>query len=355
MKVKEIGSEFDWLSNQPYLSSQEKDYFEYGNVYKLRSGRDALKMVARECAKKTSTVLMPALCCESMVLPFLTNGYNVVFYKINPDYTVDVADLESKMQKGCLLLYMAYFGVRPMLDSQLESIKERFDATLIDDRTQNALHKIELPLVADFVVISIRKWLAIADGGILICKKPVLERCKSESFFATSRQSAMQLKSEYLQDGDQAKKQKFREQLNDANLQLDKSELPFAISADSEKLLKKIDFEKILTDRKNNVSILKQGLTPLAYQGKISFITNLPEQSTLYFPILLNDRDRVQSQLARQGVYCPVIWPVPQQAKGVCAVADMTEEKMLALPCDQRYSKGDMNFIIEQLVKAING
>lgn len=354
MGIGEIGSEFDWLSNAPYQRSQENDYFEYDCVLKFRSGRDALKAIAIEC-KERSVVLMPALCCESMVSPFLMNGYEVVFYKLNPDYTIDLRDLESKMQKGCLLLYMAYFGIEPINSYALKTLKQKFDAVLIEDRTQNALHKISLPLVADFVVISIRKWLAIADGGILISKNPIKLKAQKEDFFATVRERAMKMKSQYLITGDQDIKQQFRSELDKANQVLDQSPNAFGVSVDSESLLKQIDFAKVLTARQNNVNTLKQGLTPLAYQGKISFITNLPEQSTLYFPVLLNERDKVQSQLAKRGIYCPVIWPVPEQAKEVCSVADMTEEKMLAIPCDQRYDKNDMEFIIKQLVEAIDG
>ncbi len=354
MKIKEFGSEFDWQSNAPYLRAQEKDCFEYDNVLKFRSGRDALKAVARECKDKTQTVLLPALCCESMVSPFLMNGYKVVFYKVNPDYTADQNDLESKMEQGCVLLYMAYFGIQPIEEGVLKLLKERYNAILLEDRTQNALHKIPQPNVADFIVISIRKWIAIPDGGILISKERIQKRAEKDEFFATVRQSAMKLKSQYLLTGDQRKKDEFREQLNQANHALDKSEMAFDVYGESEKLLAQLDFDKILKDRQKNVIILKHGLMPLAYQGKISFITNQPELSTLYFPIIISDRDRVQGELAKKGIYCPVIWPVPEQAKGVCAVAEKTAEKMLAIPCDQRYGEQDMKFIVEQVIKTID-
>lgn len=354
MVIKEIGSEFDWQSNEPFQTERQTNRFDCENIFYFRSGRDALKAIARACTPKTTTVLLPALSCESMVSPFLMNGYDVLFYKLNPDYTIDQKDLESKMQKGCLFLYMAYFGIEPINSQTLKAIKERFSAVLIEDRTQNALHEIQQPVVADFIVISVRKWLAIPDGGFLVSQEPIEIGAEKEGFFAATRERAMKLKSEYLKKGDQNKKEQFRSLLNQANDVLDQSEKAFAMAADSRSKIRAIDFERILKDRQNNVHILKQGLYALAYQGKISFITNQPELSTLYFPILVNNRDFVQGELAKAGIYCPVIWPVPKLAKGICSVADMTADNMLALPCDQRYGESEMKFIIEKLNEIIN-
>ena len=69
-----------------------------------RSGGVALKAFARLGGR--TKVLLPALCCESMVLPFEQNGYTVEFYKLCEDLRADEDDVISKLELGCVLLYM---------------------------------------------------------------------------------------------------------------------------------------------------------------------------------------------------------------------------------------------------------
>ena len=165
MKVIEFGSEFDWDSNLPFQVQENKEYFDTRGLGKYRSGRDALKAIAKFYQNQTKTVLLPALCCESMVSPFVMNGYKPIFYKMNSDYTANVDDIETKLEQNCLLLYMPYFGVEPIDASFLKRWKKLFGIICLEDRTQNALHKKgNVSFVADITISSIRKWLAIPDG-----------------------------------------------------------------------------------------------------------------------------------------------------------------------------------------------
>ena len=90
-------------------------------------------------------------------------------------------------------------------------------------------------------------------------------------------------------------------------------------------------------------------LEPLRAAGKLRFLTERPEDSTLYLPLLLDDRHALQRALAERGIYCPVIWPEPEQAAGVCPVSRFVTEHMLCLPCDQRYGESDMDFYADCL------
>ena len=99
--------------------------------------------------------------------------------------------------------------------------------------------------------------------------------------------------------------------------------------------------------RVKNVRLLKDGLQPLVDCGRLDFITNAPEKSTLYFPVLVKNRDAVQKALAEKSVFCPVIWPVPEQARNICSNSEYVADNMLAIPCDQRYGQDDMLKIVE--------
>ena len=84
----EYGSEFDWKSNDALMSGVPQSFVQ-DDWQLYRSGRDAMKAAARIIGGRR--VLLPALCCESMILPFAANGYDVDFYRLNPDLTGDEA------------------------------------------------------------------------------------------------------------------------------------------------------------------------------------------------------------------------------------------------------------------------
>ena len=348
MKVIEFGSEFDWDSNVPFQTITGQQYFDECNLQKFRSGRDALKAVAIGFQNQTSTVLLPALCCESMVSPFVLNGYKVVFYKINEDYTADVDDVEKKLEQGCLLLYMSYFGVKPFAVLCLQRWKEQKACVLIEDRTQNALHKMEQQeFTPDVIISSIRKWIALPDGGLLWSKKYFKDNTKSELSFTQQRFEAMRKKSAYLSDGLEEVKTAYRQMLQWSAEKLDEDADAYTISSQSDDMLKRMDFRRILLARQRNVETLKEMLNDCTLQNKVKYVTEKPEESALYFPILVEKRDELQKALAKKNIYCPVIWPIPQEAQGICEVAEYTANHMLALPCDQRYTTDDMKYIAE--------
>ena len=124
------------------------------------------------------------------------------------------------------------------------------------------------------------------------------------------------------------------------------------MSAEYEALLRQIDFPALLAKRRANVARLKKRLAALD-GTRLRFLSEHPEESTLYFPVYIENRGGIQRAVAQHGVYCPVIWPEPEAARGVCEVSRYVTEHMLALPCDQRYTPEDMDFIADTLTEAL--
>lgn len=353
MKIKEFGSEFDLDSNIAFLQSPA-EYISDVHLQKFRSGRDALKAIALFYHRQTKKVLIPVLCCESMVIPFLMSGYEVVFYKINSNYTADVDDIEKNLEKGCIFLYMSYFGIDAINDSYLRKWKRNLEIISIEDRTQNILiERDKKGFLPDITISSIRKWLALPDGALLWANENYMCNAINDDRFSDIRERAMRVKSLYLSEGVESLKDTYLSLFQSANRMLDENLNIFSISRKSEMILRQIDFNKIFNQREQNVKILKQNLDIAKEKKLLAFITENPEKSTLYFPILVEKRDEVQKLLAKEKIYCPVIWPLPCEAKRICSVADYTEKHMLAIPCDQRYSVEDMVFISEKVIKVL--
>lgn len=346
----EYGSEFDWKSNDALFSDTPQGFVQ-DDWQLYRSGRDAMKAAARIIGGRR--VLLPALCCESMILPFAANGYDVDFYRLNPDLTGDEAYVREKLTDGTVLLYMRYFGIRPFTDEFLRSLRESVRGiTLIEDRTHDVIvPRGEERFAPDAVLASLRKWAALPEGGML---RTGMGSCAADADarFGDTRREVMETKVRYLETWEPELKKEFLNKLHSAERLLDESGKPCGMSAEYEALLRCIDFTALLARRRANVARLKERLAALG-GTRLRFLSRHPEESTLYFPVYLENRGEIQRAMAQRGVYCPVIWPEPEAARGACAVSRYVTEHMLALPCDQRYTPEDMDFIADTLIEAL--
>lgn len=352
--MMEYGSEYHSRANEPFIGGGHKLREDDWQLY--RSGRDAMKALARIINREGGRVLLPALCCESMILPFTSNGYELVFYRLNRDMTADREDVLKKLSKGSVLLYIRYFGIVPFEDEFLQGLKtQRPDVLIIEDRT----HDIIVPrenagFTPDATLASLRKWAALPDGGML---KTALGCCEGidDRRFGEMRRAAMEKKSRYLDTWQPQLKEEFLHELNTAAEVLDEDGRPAKMAEEFVEALDSIDFESLLRKRQSNCLRLKALLANLHEQGRLQFLSHRPENSTLYFPIVLERRLEVQRAMAQRGIYCPVIWPEPEEASGVCENSRYMTEHMLAIPCDQRYDKADMDFIAASLREILIG
>lgn len=347
--MREYGSEHHWQSRRGFEGVTSRREIYAWRFY--RSGRDALKQVAR--LHRGAPVLLPALCCESMILPFSLNGCPVSFYKLKPDLTGDEADVLAKAAPGTVLLYMPYFDVQPFTTDFLARLRQS-GVILLEDRTQDIIVGRPAPILPDYTVASIRKWAALPEGGILKTDRSLIP-AGADSRFGALRRQAMEEKGLYLETGDAALKRDFLEKFHQAEALLDESGEPVAMSMENRSYLENIDFALVLSARRRNAAVLEQALADLAAAGQLRPLCKSETTAGLYYPILLENRDAVQQALARQSIYCPVIWPIPAQAQGVCETCEATAAHVLALPCDQRYSAQDMAYIAETLKAIITG
>lgn len=350
--ICEYGSEFDWNANEAFWKQTDSSQAAFSSAQKFRSGRDAMKAVASAVKDRCSRVLLPALCCESMVTPFTMHGIEPVFYKLHSDYTAEVEDVKQKLSQNTLLVYGSYFGIDPFDDEMLATLRRLYPKTLfMEDRTQDVLTPREnRGFTPDVTVASIRKWIPIPDGGLLW--GTIKTKSHADDTFAKLRKDAMVMKSQYLRSGEADVKDRFRHMLGQASECLDESAQPYEMTAESLQMLGRLDFEKIYASRQANALALQKALGPGG--ENLRFITDTPEKSTLYFPVLVKEQEKVQRGLAEKGIYCPVIWPVPQQALGVCEVAEFTANHMLGVPCDQRYTPADMAYIGQKILEIVN-
>ena len=109
--VREYGYEYDSVLNKAVweITEGKTTHEKLWNAFCLRSGRDALKAIAREYTPRVA--LLPALSCDSMVFPFENYGHRIQFYKLNRDYSIDLDSLsigEEPVFFFCFAFFVSY-------------------------------------------------------------------------------------------------------------------------------------------------------------------------------------------------------------------------------------------------------
>jgi perosamine synthetase len=124
------------------------------------------------------TILVPSFHCLSAIDPILAYGAKIKFYNVHHDASIDIDDLQSKIDqttKGVLVIH--YFGF-PQNIRLLKSLCDSQKIFLIEDCAHVLTSKIdgkELGTFGDVSIFSWRKFLPLYDGGQLVINNTRLQ------------------------------------------------------------------------------------------------------------------------------------------------------------------------------------
>lgn len=327
--TREIGSEFHKL--------------EFGKGHGLPfpvkgclvfSGRTAIETVLKELPHAKKAVL-PSYCCDSMIEPFRKAGMIVEFYPVRYENGLKI-DAQIP-QDADILLWCNYFGCHtPMPD--LLDFKKR-GGLVIEDITHSLLSSSPYNSQSDYLVASIRKWEPINCGGYCAAVNGDFKHAPTlmpPSNFVDNKTSAMNMKTEYLNDLDEQKKQQFLAMFGESNHWLAENYSELAIDPWSEEYLTHVDADEQKTIRRSNAHVLYEGL-----KNKVVFLFSEEDMDCpLFVPVVIPNRNEVRKILTENRIYCPVHWPKPE------GCSSNLFDLELSLICDQRYNEDDMKRIV---------
>jgi len=358
--IKEYGYEYNALVKEELLSKTQwksTNKTLWGALC-LRSGRDALKVIAR--AHSGLKVYLPSLCCDSMITPFEMYNCKIEFYPLTETLSVDFCKLQKKLEcsfEKAVLLFYDYFGIPMFSDTQLKEIKVKYkNLVLVRDITHNLLsyNRENLNTIEDYTIASLRKWTNIPDGGLLWTNREV-NQSDAELYesptFAMQRLEAQRLRTVFFETGNEEIKKHYREMFSYVSSLLDADNFPVKMTEYSFQISANTDWEQIKNIRKENADILYRIFDSSIETKLINCDKN---QSNLYVPIIVNNRDRIQARLSQQGIFNTVIWPLRDIQMKCCKNANYVCTHMLAVPCDQRYSKEEMTYIGKEIARTIH-
>lgn len=321
------------------------------NAVYISSGRGAITRILEEIDLVNKKVLLPMYTCDSVIMPFREKGFDLIFIDIQPDLSVDperFIELTSEENFGFVLLH-SYFGF-----DTLSEVREKYKLlrengiVVIEDITHSMLSSFDSS-GADFYPGSIRKWLGIPDGAVLFSASYDIkhEEYPTNEILVEQNVKAMKMKSDYIRKMDPKLKAEFRKIFYSMEDLLDKDCSIYSMSEISKEILSQTDFTLISAKRRENFAFLLDNIADFDFIDPV--FTSLPDDVTpLYFPIYVKgNRDKFQVFMAKQDIYMPIHWPIPDQCFPSLTVnSKYIYDHILSIPCDQRYGTQDMRRIV---------
>lgn len=337
----EIGSEFEL----PYNINKKSGNGFFNDWELTYSGRTSLHLVLDEiCSEEVKRkAWLPSYCCASMIQPFIEKKLPVEFYNVDLNSEAKISRESFAPDGNDIVLSMSYFGFSDKNNNELIERCIKNSITVIEDCTHALLLK-KNKFIADYRIASVRKWFPLASGGAIKKREGAIvwNSIKPDSRLVRIKIDAMKKKADYLHsEQDEVKKKDYLAKYRQFNESLALNYKDRKMDNWSSSVLLRQDIEYIIETRRENASILINGIKkfdriePLFYElGE--------DDCPLFVPILVKDREKLQQLLVKNKIYCPVHWPRPCNK----AITNLYETE-LSLICDQRYSSTDMIKILE--------
>lgn len=345
----ELGSEFSISLSD--LSIQDNNVYRFltnlPNTFFFDSGRSAIRYVA-SYLKSDDRVLLPEFICESVINCF--DKENIIFYKVDERFQIDLADLKGKLARNVRVLFFAhYFGAVQAKETteEIRSIAEKTNITIIEDITQS-LFSVK-KFVGDYIVCSVRKWVPLPGGGTLSMINNNLNISIPNLPKSTDnyRAAGMILKDLYLQHQFDCNK-KYREIFVRTEELLDQRVDNKMMSDFSLFLLRCYDVREIILKRKANYQYLKKQLKPFSLLPTVYL---KDEDCPLALVLRVNERDRFRRFLIGNHIFCAVHWPYDGINSDARSMAVKNSNTLISLPIDQRYSFEHIDYMVKIISK----
>jgi hypothetical protein len=308
-----------------------------GPHLRLATARSAFTLLVRTL--RPTAVWLPSYFCGVVLEAFSGSNLLLNFYAIDEDLNISDDAWIATVQPGDMVIFIDYFGFNAWEPYGMR-VKER-RAWVVEDACQ-AMLNTRFSSHADYVIASPRKFVGVPEGGILLAQHgaslPSEKLSPAPPQWRLGSLKASQLRAEFdRHGGDRKWFELFR--ATDPNGPTE----PCPMSELSSLLLDHaVDYQGIAADRRRNFSRLAVALPGFALFREIS-----DDAVPLGFPVRLRERDRVRQGLFDHEIFPPVHWPIEGVVPAEFESSHRLAAEIMTLPCDQRYSLAEMEWMIQ--------
>ncbi len=317
--MKEIGGYFGL--DQFIENEYHKD------LIALNTGRNALLYLVK--AKKIRKLYIPYYLCNSVSDVLKKYEHDFEYYNIDAEFN---PIFEKKLCKGEYLYTVNYYG--QLTSYKLLSLKYKYKNIILD----NTHAFFQKPIDGIDTIYSCRKFFGVPDGAYLssdyiLDEEFEVDISKDRMIHILGRFEGTA--SDYYSS--------FKE--NDKSFKMESLK---QMSKLTKNILGAIDYDKVQRTRDKNYAYLESKLSKI---NKLKLIT--PEGAFAY-PFYVENGVEVRKKLAEKKIYIPTLWPNVLKDNIEGSIEHDYAANILPLPCDQRYGKDDMKYIVEEMYKCIN-
>lgn len=304
----------------------------------VRSGRQGLALTAQALSHRRR-VHLPEFHCESMVEPFVVEGYDLRFYALDDDLWPDPDALLEL--DDAVVLFAPYFGreVPGTVIAAVEVLAARESTPLVVDETHSLFDK---PLPANVRVASLRKLLPLGEGGYVVGLDDIgpLPQRRNSSY--GRREEAMRLRAAGAQHFDES-----RALFHVAEEELEGQGEPQGADPRMVHLLRALDLRELAARRQANARTLAASLETAALGTAIRPLTGYGQGATPAYLTCITPRPReLQAALAQQHIYCPVHWP-----RSGYGAPSRWRSDLISFPVDHRYGVSSMDRVADEVAR----
>jgi perosamine synthetase len=317
-----------------------------------RNGRAAIGIAAQHLmqTQQQNVVLLPAYHCPALVEPFLWLGYQVRFYPVLPDLSVDPQAFSRLLTEDvthCLLV--RFFGFNQNV-GQLITLCDAAGKKIIEDCAHGLVEFVDGLTQPDprvsARICSINKVLPTIDGGLLYLRTQPVQQQKHCGWYEELKGIAFLLKiPQQLQRFKTAQKVSENPPASGNTQQnqfkyFQPSDLTLASFRHTKWILQCSNFERIKAKRKENYTYLANGLAH-ATAGKCLY-PQVTDEAPYVLPFLLNNEQDFQ-RLRMQRIQV-LRWE--EVAFTGCEVSESYRRRLVQLPCHHKLKQSDLDYII---------
>ena len=293
---------------------QGKEY--HTGCLKLNTARNCLKYLIE--ARKIKKLWLSRFNCSAVIDTCLNSNIDLKYFELDSKLR---PILPSEYRPEDYVYVVNYYG-------QLSDIKYEH---MIWDNVQAFFEK---PMRGVDTIYTCRKYFGVTDGAYLYTDaKFERELVRDESYTRIN----------YLVARLEKSGSEFYSAYQENEKKLDSLPL-MKMSAFTENILKSIDYESIRKRREENFYFLHEQL------GRFNKLDVAMPTGPFAYPFMIDNGGVLRKQLQAEKVYVAKLWPNVTDEK-----ERMIAENTLPLPCDHRYSRTHMQYIVELILNYLNG
>ena len=337
----------------------------------FHTARSAIYYLFRQLvATGRSTVLVPDYHMGNEVRAIRNAGAQIIWYPVSRDFHIDMQTLRRLCREHeAHVLFVIHYAGWPQPVDDLRELCLEHDLLLVEDCALALLTEINgrpVGSVGDYGIFCLYKTLPLPDGGMLVQNRQVFEALTrlplrpSGRLFVAGRLAELmfeRVQTRYERTGRALfrMKQHIGAWLNRLRLErvpvgdtgFNPAHVSLGMASSSRRLLRRLDYERIRSTRRENFLLLREELAEHA-----AVRTDLPPGvCPLFFPLLVRDKAHASRVLRERGVIATELWNegdasvAGQEGTGACFL----RRHVLELPIHQDIADSQIRYMARQV------